>query len=689
MPPDPPSPGTPAYRFGAPREAAVPQMETVRVTAPDLARRAAIEKSRGRLVVTACGFAVLFLAVILKLADATIIDPMQPRREATKIVLPSENDTAPTGAHFGRAMITDRNGAILAVSLPTASLYANPREMIDPVEAAAKLKQVLPDIDEAVIRARLTSAKQFVYIDRQVTPRQQLAVMDLGVPGLYFDPTERRRYPQGRAAAQVLGGVDVDEHGVAGVEKFFDKRLRDDPEPLRLSIDLRVQAVVRDELSKAIDSFTGIGGAGIVMDVNTGEVLAMVSLPDYDANDFGNAPPDARFNRAVTGAYEPGSTFKLQTVSMALDSGIVHIWNGFDATHPIRAGRFTINDFEGEHRFLYIPEIIAYSSNIGAAHMAVAVGSDIQRAFLQRMGMFSRVPIELPEAALPIVPPASRWKELTTMTVAFGQGIALTPLHIVAGTAAVADGGIYRRPTLLAHMPGDPPEEGYRVISEKTSDTVRKLMRIVVGGSVGTGKKADVPGFYVGGKTGTAQKTGGGHGYIKNARIAAFMAVFPMQAPRYAVYMMVDEPKPNAHSGGFATAGVVAAPAAGAVISRIGPMLGVLPDTQDAAAINAALYLPLQPARPPGAPATVPPAPGMQDSPTARGAVKAAPGRPQTRDVQAQGGRPLAPARPLPVRPLTAPPLPAINDLRHQADWRVPLPEPPPAQPPATGRAGH
>jgi cell division protein FtsI (penicillin-binding protein 3) len=253
-------------------------------------------------------------------------------------------------------MITDRNGQILAISLPTVAVFADPRQIIDPADAAHRLKEVLPRLDEDAARTRLSDTnRQFVYLERQITPREELAINSLGLPGIDFRPTEQRHYPMGRTAAQVLGGTDVDEHGVAGVEKYFDQRLFSDPSPLRLSIDVRVQAVVRDELSKAIDFFQAIGGCGIVMDVNTGEVLAMVSLPDYDANDFRNSPADDRFNRAVTGMYEPGSTFKLQTASMALDSGIVHIWDEFDASRPIQIGRFTITDFEGKHRWLYLP----------------------------------------------------------------------------------------------------------------------------------------------------------------------------------------------------------------------------------------------------------------------------------------------------------------------------------------------
>jgi cell division protein FtsI (penicillin-binding protein 3) len=278
-------------------------METVRITQPDLQKRGALEKMRNRLVYTAFGFGLLFLAVIGKLADATILQPLAPHRPERPIqALFTAPKTPETRLPGQRAMITDRNGQILAISLPTVAVFADPRQIIDPADAAHRLKQVLPRLDETAAQTRLADTnRQFVYLERQITPREQLAINSLGIPGIDFRPTEQRHYPMGRTAAQVLGGTDVDEHGVAGVEKHFDQRLFDDNSPLRLSLDVRVQAVVRDELSKAIDFFQAIGGCGIVMDVTTGEVLAMVSLPDYDANNFGSAPADDRFNRAVTG----------------------------------------------------------------------------------------------------------------------------------------------------------------------------------------------------------------------------------------------------------------------------------------------------------------------------------------------------------------------------------------------------
>jgi cell division protein FtsI (penicillin-binding protein 3) len=651
---------TPAYRTGAARADGVPRMETVRITAPDLKRRAAFEKMRGRLGFAALGFMFLFLAVGLKLTDATVVDPRMPHRPERPVaqLLGPEKSAEPT-IHAQRAMIVDRNGEILAVSLPTVALYADPREMIDTDEAAHKLKQVLPRLDEAQVRERLANAeKQFVYLARQLNPREQVAINGLGIPGIYFEQTERRRYPLGRTAAHVLGGVDVDGNGVAGVEKQFDRRLRENPAPLKLSLDVKVQAVVRDELSAAMADFEAIGACGIVMDVRTGEVLAMVSLPDYDANAVRTATPDERFNRAVTGVYEPGSTFKLQTVSMALDGDIVHLWDEFDAAHPIHIGRFTITDFEGKHRFLYLPEVLAYSSNLGAAHIADLVGAERQRAWLRSMGMFDRIGIELPEAARPLIPSAQNWREVVTMTVGFGHGIAVSPLHIVRGTAAIANGGVLLRPTILAIDPDSGPVEGTRVMQPGTSDTMRKLMRLVV--TDGFGKSAEVPGYYPGGKTGTAEKVAAHGGYRKHTNVAAFMSVFPMNAPRYAVYMMLDEPHANASTHGYATAGWVAAPAAGRVIARIGPMFGMLPDIEHAAEINQALAIPLQPGRPSNARA---PQTGV---PVAKG-PQAQPATPSARLNQTLPAISRPPANP----PVT---LPSPHDPRHEATLPTQLP---------------
>jgi cell division protein FtsI (penicillin-binding protein 3) len=582
-------------RRGAPLRDAVPQMEHFDVPAAERRRREQLERSRGRLVLAAGLFAAMFGIVSLRVAWVTVVRPVAakvasekmpqiaraPLKPITETVLPGQ-----------RAMIVDRTGQPLAISQPTREAFADPTAIGDPADAVRKLKTILPRLDaDKAIRRLSDLSKRFVYIERQITPDEEARINNLGIPSVDFHDTQERHYPLGRLAAHVLGGVDIDQNGVAGVELAFDKRIKESPEPLRLSIDNRIEAVVREELEAAKAEFNAIGACGIVMDVNTGELLAVVSLPDYDSNDYRTATVEQRFDRALSGRYEPGSTFKLQTLSMALDSGMVHIWDTFDAAHEIHIGRFTISDFEGKHRFLALPEVLAYSSNLGAARIAHLVGGERQRAWLRSMGMFNRVPTELREADRPQFHSEAAWGEAVNYTVGFGHGISVTPLHVVAGTAAIANGGVLLKPTIVAEEPGM-VADGARVMQVSTSNLMRRLMRLVV--TSGFGKKAEVPGYYPGGKTGTAEKNSG-HGYKKHANVSAFMSVFPMQAPRYAVYMMLDEPHGNASTGFYSTAGQVAAPAAGRVIQRVGPILGLMPDIKDAPQIEAALAIPLQP----------------------------------------------------------------------------------------------
>jgi cell division protein FtsI (penicillin-binding protein 3) len=650
-----PPPAPDALPAGRPIGAERPRTEIVKVTRPELARRAILNRTRSRLIVAASGFGVLFGAVALGLADAMVFDPAEPRRLHAMAAAQRPVEHQPQ-----RGPITDRNGEILAVSLPVTALYANQREIQDPTGTARRLARILPQLDEERVAVRLTGDRQFAYIARSLTPREQQAVNSLGVPGLYFEQAERRAYPQGRAAAHILGGVDVDGNGIAGVEKYFDERLRGlRTSPLRLSIDVRVQLALRDAVQRAMTDFNGIGGTGILMDVQTGEVIGMISLPDFDLSDpvsredrpmtreeQGNNP---RFNRLTVGVYEPGSTFKLFTAAAALDLGVMNVWNGYDASRPIRIGRHEINDFRGKNRWLALPEIIAYSSNLASAHMAVAIGTQRHREFMVRLQMGSRLQIELPEVALPLIPRPQDWREVNTMTIGFGHGISVTPLHVVNATAALANGGILRQPTLLARPPGE-VIEGTRVISERTSETMRRLMRAAV--TEGSAKGADIPGYFVGGKTGTAQKTGPRGGYLENKRIAAFVGAFPMHAPRYAIYVMVDEPKPNARSHGFATAGWVAAPAAGMVIRSVAPILGMMPETERMAEIQASIHIPLQPGRPaaPTRPAGTPP---PRQTPATSPASPPAPGTPVARPAEP------APPTAAPPRAASAPAQPA------------------------------
>lgn len=607
--------GAPAALRGAPRQGAVPRTEQVLPTAASLARNGQIERTRGRLAFAAAGFALVFGVLALRLADATVIDPRAPSR-LPPVVQARARDGG-EAARMVRAPIVDRNGEVLAMSLPTSILVADPRHLIDPEDVARQLVAAIPRLDQATMARRLAAERASVRLAHNLTPAEQVAVERLQLPGIQFEPSSRRRYPMGRTAAHVVGGTDVDGHGVAGVERFFDARLREDGTPLRLSLDVRVQAAVREALERAIADFRAIGGAGVVMDVRSGEVLAMVSLPDFEAAGIGTATTEQRFNRVTLGVYEPGSTFKLLTAAMALEAGVVQPWGGFDASRPIQIGRFTINDFRGgERRWLALPEIMVHSSNIASAHMAAAVGAQRQRAFLDRMGLLARAGIELPESAVPLAPPVANWRDIATMTIGFGHGVSVSPLHLTMALSALVNGGTLMRPTLVAPEPGAAPRTGTRVVAPQTSDLIRRFMRLVV--TEGTARQSDVAGYFVGGKTGTAEKTRG-RGYSRNANIAAFLGAFPMHAPRYAVYIMVDEPRPNARSHGFATGGWVAAPAFAETVRRIGPILGVMPETERAAAIAAQLTMPLRPSRPAAAPSRAapastrrPPAPAVQ-----------------------------------------------------------------------------
>ena len=341
---------------------------------------------------------------------------------------------------------------------------------------------------------------------------------------------------------------------------------------LALSIDIRVQHVLRQELLATVKRFSAIGAAGIVLDVETGETIAMVSLPDFDPHNPTSLDQQTLFNRATLGVYEQGSMFKIFTSAMALDSGSANMSTSFDASKPIKIARFTISDYRGQNRWLSLPEVMIHSSNIGAAKMAVAAGTNVQRKYLGALGMLRPATIELPEVGAPMVP--SPWREINTMTLGFGHGIAVSPLQMAGGVAAVVNGGLLRPLTLLKRVPGEKPE-GSRVISQQTSNELRKLMRAVV--VEGSGKNANAPGYLVGGKTGTAEKIGEHGGYKRKALLSSFVGAFPMHQPRYVIIASIDEPHGIKESFGFATGGWTAAPAVGRTISRIAPILGVAP----------------------------------------------------------------------------------------------------------------
>ena len=530
-------------------------------------------KGKARLGLTILAFAAIYGVISLRLVMFAVASHEQGNRHT---IIQDAVATA-------RPDILDRRGAILATDIKAPSLYAEPRKLIDIDDAEEQLTATLPDLDAKELRERLSSKRGFVWLKRDITPMQEREIHHLGIPGIGFLTENKRVYPNGPTVSQVIGLVNIDNQGIAGMEKWLDGQglaalhmagLATDrlQRPVQLSLDLRAQYAMRDELVKAREKFHAKAAAGLILNVNTGEVIAAVSEPDYDPNNPREANDPSRINRLTTGVYELGSTFKVLTFAMALDSGEVTLQSKFDATHPLHYGRFTIHDYEPQNRWLSVPEIFRYSSNIGAARMALKIGVSAHKAFLKKMGQLDRLRTELPECAQPIVP--HPWTDLSTVTIAFGHGLSVAPLQAAMGIAACVNGGLLIKPTFLKRSREQALEVAKRVLKPSTSVDMRYLMRL--NAEKGTGIFANVPGYYVGGKTGTAEKVVNGR-YSKHKLLTDFMAILPADHPKYLVMIMLDEPQPTLQTHGFATAGWNVGPTAAKVIRRVAPLLDLEP----------------------------------------------------------------------------------------------------------------
>jgi cell division protein FtsI (penicillin-binding protein 3) len=521
------------------------------------------ETARHRLVATGAIFVMIFMAVALRMSYVSLLrdggEPTQ-RVAARGGTIQSE-----------RADIVDRNGVVLATSVPVMSAFVNPHLLLDTADAAKKIVSALPEFKYEEVKAKLDSDRSFVWIKRGMTPREYDLVNRLGIPGLEFQSEERRIYPQGSTGAHVIGYDNIDNTGLAGIERYFDQQLQSG-EPVQLSIDLRLQRMVEDELVHAVQKFSAIGAQSIVMDVTNGEILAMASLPTYDANNARTITNEALFNRATLGVYEQGSMFKVFNTALALDSGKFTLADHIDVSAPIKIDRFTIHDDpDVPRRVLSLSEVFTYSSNVGSAKMAVEVGTDLQRAFFEKLGFLKPLNTQLIELGRPLYP--SHWAKINTMTIAFGHGMSVTPLHLTTGVSAIINGGILYSPSFVKR--GTSADPGRRIIQAKTSLLMRQLMRLNV--IQGTGKKSEVAGYEVGGKTGTAEKVGAGGGYAKKALFSSFVGVFPMSDPKFLVLVSLDEPKGLPETGGYATGGMVSAPSVKAIISNMVSLYGILP----------------------------------------------------------------------------------------------------------------
>ena len=531
----------------------------------DGVQKRSLDKARSRVMLAGLLFAFCFLALGVRIVQLGVIG--EEEENIARTISTPQVDVA-------RGNITDRNGVLLATNLDVASLYADAIKVPDPVEATRRLKSVLPDLNEADTLRRLQSSARFVWIKRRLSPRQQWQVNALGIPGLSFKEESNRFYPQGHLVSHAVGYVDIDNVGQGGLERQFDTALNDpvSPASVRSSIDVRVQHALYSELSASMAKFSSKGAAGLVMDVNTGEVLALVSLPDFDPHHPGDPTRANHFNYVTQGVYEMGSPFKAFTIAAALEDGTVSLKSVYDTTKPIRVGRFTIHDYHPEDRPLTVPEIFLHSSNIGSAKIAVDLGSDNQLDFFREVGLLEPATIELPEVGTPMTPPV--WREVNTMTAAYGHGIAVSPLQLSVGIAALVNGGLMKQPTIIS-AEGRRLAEPHRVISARVSNEMRDLMRLVV--TDGTGGNASAAGYRVGGKTGTAEKLGANGTYARKSLISSFVGMFPADNPKYLVFAMLDEPHGIKETFGYATGGWTAAPVVSKVVSRIGPILGVYP----------------------------------------------------------------------------------------------------------------
>ncbi|MEM6665179.1 MAG: penicillin-binding protein 2 [Pseudomonadota bacterium] len=545
------------------------------------------DRARARLAIGALVFGIVYAVIGVRLASfAFEADPIQRMARAGDITIKA-----------ARPDITDRNGELLATDLISASLYAEPRKILDADEAVELITAVMPDLNADRLRKRLTADRAFIWLKRELTPRQQAEIHGLGLPGVGFRRENRRVYPSGPTVSHVVGHVNVDNRGIAGIEKYLDDRglmdlhgmgfaLDRAQKPVALSIDMRAQHALRDELHMAMERHKAKAAAGVVLDVKTGEVVAMTSLPDYNPNQPKTALDPEAINRMTTGVYEMGSTFKAFTVAMALDTGRISMNDRYDARKPLRVARHTINDFHAQRRILTVPEIFKHSSNIGTARMALDVGIEGQKSFLRRLGLLDRLETELPEAADPMYP--RDWRQINAMTISFGHGISVAPLQMAAAAGALVNGGTYIPPTFLPRTETEAEQMGVQVLEESTSDAMRYLMRLNV--DDGTAGKADRPGYRVGGKTGTAEKVVNGR-YSKKKLLTSFLGTFPSDDPRFVVLIMLDEPKGTKETHGFATSGWNAAPTAGYVIGRIAPILGVMPKHENRERKPDALYI--------------------------------------------------------------------------------------------------
>ena len=532
----------------------------------------AVSEGRIRIRIGVCAFLFMLAIALVRLAEVSLMSGQTHQR-----VLPQALTTE-------RADITDRNGALLATTLETYSLYAEPRRIWNPRQSARKIANLRAKLNISDVTRKLESDRAFVWLERGLTPKERQAIFELGLPGIGFRTESKRVYPRGNLASHLIGFTNLDLGGIAGAERALDERLTLEKAPdVALSLDMKVQYALADELARSQEEFQALSASGVVMNIKTGEIIAMASLPNFDPNVPRATSPQSRFNHAAMSTYDLGSVFKPLTMAMALEDNVATKSEMFDVHKPYKVRYKYIRDDHPSKTPLNMSGILSQSSNRGTAMLAQRIGAESQKAHLRNLGLLDRVPYELAESARPQV--QENWGELATVTISYGHGLSVTPLALTAAIAATLNDGVYIVPTIL-RRDASSDVQTRRVFRSDVSLDVRNMMREVV--TVGTGKKANVAGFGVMGKTGTAEKPSLG-GYDEKRLVTSFVAAFPHSDPTYAMIVTLDEPKATDGTYGYATAGWNAAPTAGKVIARIGPML---PDARqiDEVANNASAF---------------------------------------------------------------------------------------------------
>lgn len=521
--------------------------------------RRPFSSSHKRLLVLIGSFSLAFLILVARLWHVTVVHRLS-----------DETDSVRQTLKIARAPFVDRHGVLLATHVKTFSVYANPYLIPNRREAAQKLSQLFPDLHHRTLQKRLSAGRRFVWIARHVTPSDKDAILSLGIPGVSLMEDQRRIWPHGALCAHVLGLTNVDQIGISGLEKGLNAQAQNREEPLALSLDLRVQHIVRDELRRTIQTFSAEAGNALLIKVTTGEVIASVSLPDFNPHMPQQASPKALFNRNTTGAYEFGSILKIHNTAMLLESRLVHLNSVFDASKDLCLGRFRIKDFRGKYRLLTVKEAFLFSSNIANAKMALLAGAARQQSFFKKMGFWNPVPLETPESTHPLIP--STWREATVITASYGYGVALTPLHLVQSLSTILTS--VKRPLTLLHQTKE--VKGKPLLRQETAQHLRMLLHEAT--INGQATKAAVPGYAVGAKTGTCNLRNAQGRYMEKQNMTSCIGAFPIHDPQYILLVTVERPKPNHLTHGYATAGWIAAPLWSKIISRAAPLLGVLPE---------------------------------------------------------------------------------------------------------------